>query len=163
MTFRSLTPCFPSSGNISALAVNVMNLDRAMDGAIPLLMEGLNAPPATSSTSLKHDEQMRSPQPMHPSGGPKTLPDALNPRIEALARDGGSRPRSRPGTPRSKPRTRPGTPKDGAASGAGEMTARPLNVTDALSYLDAVKNKFSDKPDVYNHFLDIMKEFKGQQ
>ena len=43
------------------------------------------------------------------------------------------------------------------------MTARPLNVTDALSYLDAVKNKFSDKLDVYNHFLDIMKEFKGQQ
>ncbi|KAE9392487.1 hypothetical protein BT96DRAFT_944593 [Gymnopus androsaceus JB14] len=40
---------------------------------------------------------------------------------------------------------------------------RPLNVTDALSYLDAVKNKFSDQPDVYNHFLDIMKEFKSQQ
>ncbi|KAK7470657.1 hypothetical protein VKT23_002080 [Stygiomarasmius scandens] len=40
---------------------------------------------------------------------------------------------------------------------------RPLNVTDALSYLDAVKNKFYDQPDVYNHFLDIMKEFKSQQ
>ncbi|GAV99213.1 Paired amphipathic helix protein pst1 [Lentinula edodes] len=40
---------------------------------------------------------------------------------------------------------------------------RPLNVTDALSYLDAVKNKFSTRPDVYNHFLDIMKEFKSQQ
>ncbi|KIK69789.1 hypothetical protein GYMLUDRAFT_34188 [Collybiopsis luxurians FD-317 M1] len=40
---------------------------------------------------------------------------------------------------------------------------RPLNVTDALSYLDAVKNKFSTQPTVYNHFLDIMKEFKSQQ
>ncbi|KAJ6513448.1 hypothetical protein C8R45DRAFT_963699, partial [Mycena sanguinolenta] len=39
---------------------------------------------------------------------------------------------------------------------------RPLNVTDALSYLDAVKNKFQDQPTVYNHFLDIMKEFKSQ-
>ncbi|KAF7375062.1 Histone deacetylase complex, SIN3 component [Mycena sanguinolenta] len=39
---------------------------------------------------------------------------------------------------------------------------RPLNVTDALSYLDAVKNKFHDQPTVYNHFLDIMKEFKSQ-
>jgi paired amphipathic helix protein Sin3a len=39
---------------------------------------------------------------------------------------------------------------------------RPLNVTDALSYLDAVKNKFHDQPNVYNHFLDIMKEFKSQ-
>ncbi|KAJ7494566.1 histone deacetylase complex, SIN3 component [Mycena galericulata] len=39
---------------------------------------------------------------------------------------------------------------------------RPLNVTDALSYLDAVKNQFHDQPNVYNHFLDIMKEFKSQ-
>ena len=39
---------------------------------------------------------------------------------------------------------------------------RPLNVTDALSYLDAVKVQFHDQPDVYNHFLDIMKEFKNE-
>jgi len=43
------------------------------------------------------------------------------------------------------------------------MPDQPLNVTDALSYLYAVKNKFSDQPDVYNDFLDIMKEFKSQQ
>lgn len=40
--------------------------------------------------------------------------------------------------------------------------ARPLNVSDALGYLDAVKVQFQDKPDVYNHFLDIMKDFKSQ-
>ena len=39
---------------------------------------------------------------------------------------------------------------------------RPLNVTDALSYLDAVKVQFHDQPDVYNLFLDIMKEFKNE-
>jgi paired amphipathic helix protein Sin3a len=39
---------------------------------------------------------------------------------------------------------------------------RPLNVRDALSYLDQVKVKFSDQPDVYNRFLDIMKDFKSQ-
>jgi len=39
---------------------------------------------------------------------------------------------------------------------------RPLNVTDALSYLDAVKVQFQEQPDVYNHFLDIMKDFKSQ-
>ncbi|KIJ63064.1 hypothetical protein HYDPIDRAFT_93065 [Hydnomerulius pinastri MD-312] len=39
---------------------------------------------------------------------------------------------------------------------------RPLNVTDALSYLDAVKVQFHDQPDVYNRFLDIMKDFKSQ-
>ena len=38
---------------------------------------------------------------------------------------------------------------------------RSLNVTDALSYLDNVKQQFSDQPDVYNKFLDIMKEFKS--
>ncbi|KAH8992694.1 hypothetical protein EDB92DRAFT_541726 [Lactarius akahatsu] len=41
-------------------------------------------------------------------------------------------------------------------------TDRQLNVTDALSYLDAVKIQFHDRPDVYNVFLDIMKDFKSQ-
>lgn len=39
---------------------------------------------------------------------------------------------------------------------------KPLNVTDALIYLDAVKRQFQDQPDVYNQFLDIMKEFKHE-
>lgn len=33
---------------------------------------------------------------------------------------------------------------------------------DALSYLDQVKYQFADRPDVYNKFLDIMKDFKSQ-
>ncbi|OAD69347.1 hypothetical protein PHYBLDRAFT_93875, partial [Phycomyces blakesleeanus NRRL 1555(-)] len=37
-----------------------------------------------------------------------------------------------------------------------------LNVKDALTYLDQVKIKFSDQPEVYNKFLDIMKDFKSQ-
>ncbi|XP_023025930.1 SIN3 transcription regulator family member A isoform X2 [Leptinotarsa decemlineata] len=37
-----------------------------------------------------------------------------------------------------------------------------LKVEDALSYLDLVKYKFGSKPQVYNDFLDIMKEFKSQ-
>lgn len=39
---------------------------------------------------------------------------------------------------------------------------RALNVKDALSYLDQVKLQFNDQPEVYNRFLDIMKEFKSQ-
>lgn len=39
---------------------------------------------------------------------------------------------------------------------------RPLNVKDALSYLDAVKMQFTDNVDIYNEFLEIMKEFKSQ-
>ncbi|KAF9226177.1 hypothetical protein BS17DRAFT_776836 [Gyrodon lividus] len=45
----------------------------------------------------------------------------------------------------------------------GQVNERPLNVTDALSYLDAVKVQFQDQPDVYNQFLDIMKDFKSQK
>lgn len=41
-------------------------------------------------------------------------------------------------------------------------TERPLNVTDALTYLDSVKMKFQTNPEVYNRFLDIMKDFKSQ-
>lgn len=42
------------------------------------------------------------------------------------------------------------------------MDPRPLDlrVTDALSYLDAVKAQFKDEPGVYGRFLDIMKDFK---
>jgi hypothetical protein len=55
------------------------------------------------------------------------------------------------------------TTNNGAQSnGDNNANNRPLNVTDALSYLDAVKVQFHDKPDVYNHFLDIMKDFKSQ-
>ncbi|KAF8204474.1 hypothetical protein K438DRAFT_1905542 [Mycena galopus ATCC 62051] len=57
------------------------------------------------------------------------------------------------------PRTKPGTP---APTSKSPEAARPLNVTDALSYLDAVKNQFQNQPEVYNRFLDIMKDFKSQ-
>ncbi|KAH9005592.1 paired amphipathic helix, partial [Lactarius hatsudake] len=39
---------------------------------------------------------------------------------------------------------------------------RQLNVTDALSYLDAEKIQFHYSPDVYGVFLDIMKDLKSQ-
>ncbi|VDB87835.1 unnamed protein product [Peniophora sp. CBMAI 1063] len=38
---------------------------------------------------------------------------------------------------------------------------RQLNVSDALGYLDAVKQVFAQRTDVYNVFLDIMKDFKS--
>lgn len=40
---------------------------------------------------------------------------------------------------------------------------KPLNVKDALSYLDQVKIQFYNQIDVYNVFLDIMKDFKSQR
>ena len=57
------------------------------------------------------------------------------------------------------------TAAENASSGrstASHSPYRPLNVKDALSYLDQVKIQFNDEPDVYNRFLDIMKDFKSQ-
>ncbi|KAF0683651.1 Aste57867_24296 [Aphanomyces stellatus] len=40
---------------------------------------------------------------------------------------------------------------------------RELRVEDALAYLDQVKQQFGNQPEVYNRFLDIMKEFKSHR
>lgn len=53
-------------------------------------------------------------------------------------------------------------PPQESSSSQGGGAYRPLNVRDALTYLDQVKVQFSDQPDVYNKFLDIMKDFKSQ-
>ncbi|KAH8992416.1 hypothetical protein EDB92DRAFT_1857823 [Lactarius akahatsu] len=81
-----------------------------------------------------------------------------------------ARPRSRAASDKPEPvQTEGGGSGDAAtiasvanAANSNNGNNRPLNVTDALSYLDAVKVQFYDKPDVYNHFLDIMKDFKSQ-
>ena len=40
-------------------------------------------------------------------------------------------------------------------------TCELIKHQDALSYLDQVKVRFVHQPDVYNQFLDIMKDFKS--
>jgi paired amphipathic helix protein Sin3a len=50
----------------------------------------------------------------------------------------------------------------GASGNSGSAQFQRLKVEDALSYLDQVKYKFGNQPQVYNDFLDIMKEFKSQ-
>ncbi|KAF2270735.1 hypothetical protein CC78DRAFT_528469 [Lojkania enalia] len=50
-----------------------------------------------------------------------------------------------------------GGPAGPMAMGQGQQ---PI-LNDALSYLDQVKVQFADHPDVYNRFLDIMKDFKS--
>lgn len=46
--------------------------------------------------------------------------------------------------------------------GPGQQQFQRLKVEDALSYCDQVKMQFGNQPQVYNDFLDIMKEFKSQ-
>ncbi|XP_075219291.1 paired amphipathic helix protein Sin3a-like isoform X2 [Lycorma delicatula] len=53
-------------------------------------------------------------------------------------------------------------PSVGGSGSAQQQQFQRLKVEDALTYLDLVKMKFSNQPQVYNDFLDIMKEFKSQ-
>ncbi|KAF8323928.1 hypothetical protein DL93DRAFT_2070048 [Clavulina sp. PMI_390] len=78
-------------------------------------------------------------------------------------------PGSLPGTPVPVAYGEPGLTTPGGAPLPPSQTptspgasGRPLNVKDALSYLELVKVKFENWPDVYNQFLDIMKDFKSQ-
>ncbi|KAI8840628.1 hypothetical protein BJ741DRAFT_561197 [Chytriomyces cf. hyalinus JEL632] len=60
-----------------------------------------------------------------------------------------------PQNPSQNPPQNQNQPQDG-------HTSRSLNVRDALEYLDKVKDQFRSQPEVYNRFLDIMKDFKSQ-
>ncbi|KAG8939088.1 Transcriptional regulatory protein sin3 [Tulasnella sp. 419] len=56
------------------------------------------------------------------------------------------------------------TPKTPDATNASETISarpRPLAVADALFYLEMVKIRFRDQPEVYSLFLDLMKDFKS--
>lgn len=58
----------------------------------------------------------------------------------------------------------PGQPPSQPAGGQPpQQQYQRLKVEDALSYLDQVKLQFGSQPQVYNDFLDIMKEFKSQR
>ena len=57
-----------------------------------------------------------------------------------------------------------GVSRSGGSGPIGSVNkpTRELKVEDALLYLDQVKVEFADKPQVYNEFLEIMKNFKAQ-
>lgn len=52
---------------------------------------------------------------------------------------------------------------DASVASKLDTNGKLLNVQDALVYLDEVKRQFQDKPEIYNSFLDVMKEFKSQK
>ncbi|CCO30120.1 Transcriptional regulatory protein SIN3 [Rhizoctonia solani AG-1 IB] len=40
--------------------------------------------------------------------------------------------------------------------------SRSLNVMDAMTYLETIKVEFQHKPDVYDRFMDIMRDFRSE-
>ncbi|XP_049777829.1 paired amphipathic helix protein Sin3a-like [Schistocerca cancellata] len=82
-----------------------------------------------------------------------TVPSYSN---SVIANGGGSPP-----PPPQQP-SRPKSSQPQPQAQAQQPQYQRLKVEDALSYLDQVKYKFGSQPQVYNEFLDIMKEFKSQ-
>lgn len=64
------------------------------------------------------------------------------------------------GVPSGQQQAHNNTPSQGQQQ--QQQQFQRLKVEDALSYLDQVKAQFGNQPQVYNDFLDIMKEFKSQ-
>ncbi|GAA5916036.1 uncharacterized protein JCM6883_001977 [Sporobolomyces salmoneus] len=71
-----------------------------------------------------------------------------------------SRPNMSPAQPTPAPPNQP--PAASTSQQAGNAALRPLNVRDALQYLDRVKQQFANEYEVYDQFLTIMKDFKTQ-
>ena len=40
---------------------------------------------------------------------------------------------------------------------------QPFSVTDAISYVNSVKLQFAEQPEVYDKFLDVLKDFRNQR
>lgn len=53
--------------------------------------------------------------------------------------------------------------REQAAAAAAQQSKQPLQIGDAMSYMDRVREIFADRPDVYMQFLDIMKNFQAQR
>ncbi|XP_053386924.1 LOW QUALITY PROTEIN: paired amphipathic helix protein Sin3a-like [Mercenaria mercenaria] len=89
-------------------------------------------------------------QPGHPHTSPIQLPSAIT-----GAAPGGPTAHLAAGHP-------PPSQVHAAQVQGQQQQFQRLKVEDALSYLDQVKLQFGNQPQVYNDFLDIMKEFKSQ-
>jgi paired amphipathic helix protein Sin3a len=142
---------------------------------------------SSSSVNMRRTSHSPQPQAQAPVPPPPTLPRLQSPSTTAtsvtpnysrqrtpvaeqspssvvpvnssntIGRNPGSSPTAHPPPPPTI-----NTASAAASQAANSNGYRPLNVKDALTYLDQVKVKFADQPEVYNRFLDIMKEFKSQ-
>ena len=140
-TGREESPWFDAFLNYISLQIQKLKNNSSSKAATVQAVDDRNLPPKPDVVEPMNEEVAG--KPVSPQFSNISLPQVSEPVAPMLV----DNPEQQPLTQRSR-RTPP---------------VGPLNVTDALSYLDVVKVQFSDQPDVYNHFLDIMKEFKNDQ
>ena len=140
-------------------------------GAIPLQQPVASRIPATlhGPNGILNEQHLTSPshaQPPPPMGAPSGPGNVFGGSMQA-GNDNGIRPFA-PQPPQSMPPqqqllnlTMAVAPQQVNGVGALAQGQQPI-LNDALSYLDQVKVRFQEQPDVYNSFLDIMKDFKSQ-
>jgi paired amphipathic helix protein Sin3a len=153
-------PAQPPSPPLAAAQLSVeAQVSPAAEAMQDVTMAADAAPPSASST----------PAPVAAAAGASAVQeDIARPRSgegDTSADEGRKRkpaPTSYPAQLQAQqPPTRFARPGSGQAD-PDEQQQRALKVEDALTYLDKVKTQFGDQPQVYNQFLDIMKNFKAE-
>ncbi|KAL7324582.1 hypothetical protein PS15p_209760 [Mucor circinelloides] len=138
------------------------------NSASPSFAHHHTLPPASSLSSNDHSSGPSTVLPPIPS---RTATPPFNERRPSIVRQPIQQQQSSPAQQHHQPHPQQSSQQSSnnttSAAAATSPSSqgggyRPLNVRDALTYLDQVKVRFSDDPDVYNQFLDIMKDFKSQ-
>ena len=117
-----------------------------------ILTKSPGSPTINSNTSAKHDQSINKSMQVNPfNGSPSTpsLPQGVNYSQQFNQLNSNFLNSS--------------IPSKLTAHNSGFISMpKQLGVEDALAYLDKVKRQFSDRLEIYNQFLEIMKNFKSQ-
>lgn len=61
------------------------------------------------------------------------------------------------------PASTPVSTTSNISSVASGSTTQSMQLNDAFAYLDRVRAEFADQPEIYNKFLQVMREFKSNR
>lgn len=59
--------------------------------------------------------------------------------------------------------TTPTSTTSNVTSTGSTSTTQSMQLNDAFAYLDRVRAEFADQPEIYNKFLQVMREFKSNR
>lgn len=59
--------------------------------------------------------------------------------------------------------TTPVSSASNVSSSGSTSTTQSMQLNDAFAYLDRVRAEFADQPEIYNKFLQVMREFKSNR